>query len=73
MVPAKILQLKKASVNRTMDVKGFRTAIMLGAETDALLHASEPVEELSGMIRSFGLKGAIDRFNRGELGVKNSV
>jgi len=68
VVPAKILQLKKASVNRTMDIQGFRTAIMLGVETDALLHASEPVQRLSGMIRESGLKGAIDRFNRGDLG-----
>jgi enoyl-CoA hydratase len=68
VVPAKILQLKKASVNRTMDVQGFRSAIMLGVETDALLHASEPVQRLSGMIRASGLKGAIDRFNRGDLG-----
>ncbi|MHB8575828.1 MAG: enoyl-CoA hydratase-related protein [Dehalococcoidia bacterium] len=66
VVPAKILQLKKASVNRTMELQGFRTAIMLGTETDALLHYSEPVEKLSGMIRESGLKGAIDRFNRGE-------
>lgn len=70
LVPSKILQLKKASVNRTMEVQGFRTAIMLGTETDAILHASEPVEQLTGMIREAGLKGAIDRFNRGDLGVK---
>jgi enoyl-CoA hydratase len=68
VVPAKILQLKKASVNRTMEVQGFRTAIMLGTETDAILHYSQPVEELSGMIRESGLKGAIDRFNRGGPG-----
>jgi enoyl-CoA hydratase len=68
VVPAKILRLKKASVNRTMEVQGFRTAIMLGTETDALLHYSEPVERLSGMIRESGLKGAIDRFRRGDLG-----
>jgi hypothetical protein len=51
-----------------MEMQGFRTAIMLGTETDAILHYSEPVEQLSGAIRESGLKGAIDRFNRGELG-----
>lgn len=68
VVPAKILKLKKQSVNRTLELQGFRTAVMLGTETDAILHASEPVERLSAMIRDSGLKGAIDRFRRGDLG-----
>jgi len=73
VVPAKILKLKKQAVNRTLDLQGFRTAVMLGTETDAILHASEPVEQLSAMIRESGLKGAIDRFNRGDLGTPRSV
>ena len=65
-VPSKILQIKKAAVNRTMDVQGFRVAVTFGAEYDALLHASEPVEKLSNMIRKHGLKGAIAAFKAGE-------
>ena len=72
VVPAKILKLKKASVNRTMDVQGFRVAVGFGAETDAILHYSEPVENLSRMIRTEGLKGAIDRFRAGDLGERES-
>lgn len=67
-VPEKILRLKKNAVNRMLDMQGFRAAVSMGAETDALLHASEPVQKLSGMIREHGLKGAIDRFQQGELG-----
>ena len=65
-VPSKILQIKKAAVNRTMDVQGFRVAVTFGAEYDALLHASEPVEKLADMIRRHGLKGAIAAFKAGE-------
>lgn len=62
------LQMKKVSVNRTMDAQGFRTAVTYGAETDALLHYSEPVQQLSGLIRSQGLKGSIETFKRGDAG-----
>jgi enoyl-CoA hydratase len=65
-VPAKILQMKKASVNRTMDVQGFRVAITFGAEFDALLHYSEPVQKLSNMFRKYGVKGAIEAFQQGQ-------
>ena len=68
VVPAKILRLKKSSINRTMDVQGFRVAVGLGAETDALLHASRPVQQISGMIRESGLRGAIARFRGGDVG-----
>ncbi len=65
-VPSKILQMKKLSVNRTVDTQGFRVAVTFGSEIDALLHASEPVEKLANMVRTNGLKEAIAAFNRGE-------
>ena len=65
-IPSKILRIKKIAVNRTMDVQGFRTAVAFGAEFDALLHNSEPVKELQELIRQEGLKGAIEKFKRGE-------
>ncbi len=64
-VPSKILRIKKLAVNRTMDTQGFRVAVGFGSEFDALLHHSEPVQELSGMIKELGLKGAIDTFKKG--------
>lgn len=66
VVPEKILHMKKVAVNRTMDAQGFRVAVTFGSEFDALLHYSEPVEKLSGMIRRLGLKGAIEAFNQGQ-------
>lgn len=66
--PAGIIAMKKYSINRVMDLQGFRTIVGLGAETDALLHASEEVEQLSAGIREYGLKDAIQRFERGEFG-----
>jgi enoyl-CoA hydratase len=65
-IPAPILRMKKMAINRVAEVMGFRTIVNMGAETDALLHFSNPVRELAGMIRESGLKGAIARFNEGE-------
>jgi enoyl-CoA hydratase len=44
------------------EIQGFRSAMSMGAETDALLHFSPPVQELSQLIRDKGLKGAIAEF-----------
>jgi hypothetical protein len=38
----------------------------MGAETDALLHFSPAVTELSDLIRTQGLKGAIKEFQERE-------
>lgn len=66
--PGPILAMKKVAVNRIMDLQGFRTTVTLGAETDALLHASNAVHILSQGIRDYGLKDAIKRFEAGEFG-----
>jgi enoyl-CoA hydratase len=60
--PSPVLRLKKMSLNRTADIMGFRTSVLLGAETDALLHLSEPVQDMRADIRSLGLKAAIEKF-----------
>lgn len=62
-IPASILRMKKAAINRVADTMGFRTTAVMGAETDALLHYSAAVEELTASIRELGLKGAIRSFN----------
>jgi enoyl-CoA hydratase len=64
-VPPSILQMKKMSLNRVADLNGFRSTVVLGAETDALLHATAPVQELRASIREHGLKEAIQRFKHG--------
>jgi enoyl-CoA hydratase len=63
--PAGVLRMKKYSINRAAEIQGFRTIPALGAETDALLHASSEVKEMQGWIRSDGVKGAIRRFEEG--------
>ena len=66
-IPAPILRMKKMAINRVADVMGFRATALMGAETDALLHHSGPVEELRQLIREHGLKEAISRFNSTSL------
>jgi enoyl-CoA hydratase len=62
-IPARTLRMKKLAINRVADVMGFRTAVPMGAETDALLHYSAAVKELMESIQEHGLKEAIARFN----------
>ncbi len=66
-VPARILRMKKMSINRVWETMGFTHAALLGAETDALLHHSKECREVSAAIREKGLKGAIESFNAGDL------
>jgi len=65
-VPLPTLRMKKASINRVAEIQGFRSAMSMGAETDALLHFSPEVIELHELIKSKGLKGAIAEFNGSE-------
>jgi enoyl-CoA hydratase/carnithine racemase len=60
--PLEILRMKKYSINRVSEVQGFRSAMTMGAETDALLHFSPAVNELQSLIRTRGLKDAITEF-----------
>ena len=66
-LPSKFLQLKKSSINRQMDIKGFSAAIRTGAEMDALLHYTDTVDVMRAQIREQGLRGAIEAFNSGKL------
>ena len=65
-VPLEILRMKKHAINRVAEIQGFRSAMSMGAETDALLHFSPAVTELSDLIRTQGLKGAIKEFQERE-------
>jgi enoyl-CoA hydratase/carnithine racemase len=65
-IPSPILRVKKMAINRVWDVMGFRNTVLMGAESDALLHASRPVKALSSLITEHGLKGAIARYSAGD-------
>jgi enoyl-CoA hydratase/carnithine racemase len=65
-IPGPILHMKKVAINRVADRMGFRDIVPMGAETDALLHYSQAVKDLNGLIREYGLKGAIAKFTAGE-------
>lgn len=65
-MPLPILRIKKQAINRVMDIQGFRVAVHFGAEWDAILHYSKPVEELSKRIREKGLRQAIADYNEGK-------
>lgn len=57
--PADLLRIKKLAINRVMDVQGFRTVAMFGAEWDSIAHYSAGAAEMAAKIKEHGLKGAI--------------
>jgi enoyl-CoA hydratase len=61
-VPGDLLQIKKLSINRTLDLQGFRAATMFGAEWDAIAHFTDGVQDLRGIMKERGLRGTIDWF-----------
>ncbi len=65
-IPSPILRVKKMAINRVWDVMGFRNTVLMGAESDALLHASRPVQALNALITEHGLKGAIAKYSAGD-------
>jgi enoyl-CoA hydratase len=65
-IPSPILRVKKMAINRVWDVMGFRVIAPMGAESDALLHNSGAVRQMSRLISEHGLKGAIAEFESGE-------
>jgi len=64
-VPADVLTMKKMALNRVADLEGFRNSVVLGAETNALLHTLPQVLELRDTIKEHGLKDAVKRFKNG--------
>ena len=61
--PSDLLRVKKLAINRVMEIQGFRTAVMGGAEWDSLAHHSEGAESMRAKVHELGLKGAIAWFN----------
>ncbi|MBI3247981.1 MAG: enoyl-CoA hydratase/isomerase family protein [Deltaproteobacteria bacterium] len=58
-VPAQKLQLEKMGINRAMDLRGFRVAVLSGAEYDAIFHFGPGNEEIRKIQKERGLRGAI--------------
>ncbi len=61
-VPPELLQIKKLSINRTVDLQGFRAATMFGAEWDTIAHETEGVKDLQRSIKDRGLRATIESF-----------
>lgn len=58
-VPAQKLRLEKLAINRAMDIRGFRTTVLAGAEFDAIFHFGPGNEEIRAVQKERGLRGAI--------------
>lgn len=62
--PGPLLRLKKEAINRAIEQQGLLTYARTGAETDALLHLTPEVQQYQDSIKTLGLKGAIEAFNK---------
>jgi enoyl-CoA hydratase len=58
-VPAQKLRLEKLAINRAMDLRGFRSTVLAGAEFDAIFHFGPGNDEIRAVQRERGLRGAI--------------
>jgi enoyl-CoA hydratase len=56
LTPPDVLQVKKLSINRSMEAMGIRQAASSVAEMDALLHTAPSVLALRDRLRDEGLK-----------------
>jgi enoyl-CoA hydratase len=61
--PSDLLRLKKLAINRIMDVQGFRTTALFGAEWDVIGHFSKGAMGMVDKIHELGLKDAIKWFD----------
>lgn len=61
--PRDVLQMKKLAINRVQELQGFLTVATMGADTDALIHTTADVAEIQELIRTNGVKGAIEKFS----------
>ena len=61
--PSDLLRIKKLAINRIMDVQGFRTAAMFGAEWDSIAHYSEGAAQVTAKLHELGLKDAVRWLN----------
>jgi len=64
-VDSDVLFMKKMALNRVADLQGFRTSVVLGAETNSILHTIPPVLEMRDSVSELGLKEAIKKFKSG--------
>jgi len=63
-VPAQKLRLEKLAINRAVDMQGFRTAVLQGAEFDAIFHFGPGNEEIRKIQKERGLRGAIQWYEQ---------
>lgn len=61
--PPDLLRIKKAALNRMMDLSGFTEVALAGAEFDAIAHDSPGMMSITAKIDELGLKGAMAWFD----------
>ena len=58
-MPPEVVRIEKMAVNRAMDIQGFRTAFMTGAEWNVIAHFSPATVEARQMVKEKGLRAAL--------------
>ena len=64
LVPAELLMLHKAAVNRYLDILGIRAAEQSSADIDVIAHQTETVRNWMKASREKGLKSALTERDR---------
>ncbi len=67
--PLEVLSGQKSTLNRVAELQGFWSIATMGIEMDALHVFAKTATPTGKAIQEFGVKGAVERFNQGLLGL----
>jgi enoyl-CoA hydratase len=65
--PASLLILKKAAINRMVELSGFTVGAQIGALTDSLAHEARGLAEMRRSVREHGVRQTVADFRAGLL------
>jgi enoyl-CoA hydratase len=65
--PASLLVLKKAAINRMVELSGFTVGAQIGALTDSLAHEARGLDEVRRSVRERGVRQTVADFRAGLL------
>jgi enoyl-CoA hydratase len=65
--PLSLLILKKAAINRMVELSGFSVGAQIGALTDSVAHGNSDIDAVRASIKDVGVKRTVEAFVTGQL------
>jgi enoyl-CoA hydratase len=64
--PVSVLEIRKAAITRVQAARGYREALLAGAEWDAIAHATPAVDEYRALVRQHGMNTVIKAYEESD-------